>query len=147
MQLKMKNSTWAKTLLVTHAAEFFAKKLKLPQSKRVIVDVEFVQGLRKREHCRGLARQLTAQKYLIQLERSLKPIAMIRCLAHEMIHVNQWMTGKMEDINHRQKVRWGSKVYASGLAYSKHPWEIEAYRWDKVLFRSLVLATRGKRGN
>jgi hypothetical protein len=57
-----------------------------------------------------------------------------------MIHVNQWLTGKMEDITkNRYKVRWGARYYTPAkLAYKRHPWEREAHKYEHLLYRSFV---------
>lgn len=139
IDLRITGGSWAKHVLIHAAGVYFSKKLKGFRGKRVRVSVDLAQGLKRKEHCRGMAHQNSKRGYLIKLDAGLKPLALVRCLAHEMIHVNQWLTGKMEDLNHRYQVRWGSRFYHPGdLRYNKHPWEIEAYRYDKGLAQNFI---------
>jgi hypothetical protein len=126
-------------LLLNAGVAYFAKKLRGFKGKRIRVKVELLRGLRRKEHCRAAAYQKSAHSYLIRMDNQLKPLAMIRCLAHEMIHINQWLTGKMEDLQRRYRVRWGSRIYVQDrLRYKDHPWEKEAYRYDTKLAQSFI---------
>ena len=136
--LKIGNARWLQFVEIQAAVGFFARKLKGFQRRKVYIQIDLIKGLLKKEHARGMAFQNSDNGYVIRLDNRLKPLAMLSCLAHEMIHVNQWLTGKMVDINRRNKVKWGSKVYSMPMSYSKHPWEKEAYRNDRKLAQSFV---------
>jgi len=136
MKIQLKNAKWLQQVILRQAAAFFAAKLGL---RRGTVLIECVAGLRRNEKCRGMASRWDDEKnsYHIKLERTLKPQALVNCLAHEMIHVRQWDSGKMEDVDHdRHRVRWGTKFYYGSMAYTRHPWEIQAYRYAPLLVRS-----------
>ena len=137
--IKIDGARWTQFVVLQAAGLYFSKKLKGFQRKRVRVHVVLERGLKTREKCRGMAHQNSKRGYIIKLEPTLKSLAMLRCFAHEMIHVNQWLTGKMVDMNGwRSQVRWGSKVYNMPMRYSKHPWEKEAYRQDWRLAQSFI---------
>ena len=144
MQLKIVNGSWLNKVLLLNAAEYFAAKLGGFKNKQVTIRLKLISGLKKNKkwNCRGVAFQDSALRYTIFMDRGLKARAMIKVLAHEMIHVNQWLTGKMEDVNeNRYKVRWGSRFYSPNkLAYTKHPWEREAYRMEPYLYKSFTQA-------
>jgi len=133
--VKVWNATWERRLLIQNACQFFAKILKGFRRKRVYLDITLVKGLKHKEKCRAFVKQFSPHKFSITMDRDLGPVAAMSCLAHELIHVNQWLSGKMEDLNtHRGKVRWGSRVfYAGKLPYRKHPWEQQAYKYDTAL--------------
>lgn len=140
--IKLNNGTWLRRALIHSAVGFFSKILGF--KRRLRIEISLINKLKQKEHCRGMAHQNSRNGYHIKLDAGLKPLALIRCLAHEMIHVNQWVTGKMEDINNRYQVRWGEKLYRSQLAYTKHPWEIEAYKYDKILANKFIAFYKGK---
>lgn len=61
-----------------------------------------------------------------------------RVLAHEMIHVKQYVKSELELINH-QRVRWKGKTYRNYLLSKNQrfsPWEREAYRIDRFLIKT-----------
>lgn len=136
--IKIDGARWHQFVILQAAGIYFSKKLKGFQRKRVHVRVVLEKNLRKKEKCRGMAHQNSKRGYIIKLEPTLKPLAMLRCFAHEMIHVNQWLTGKMVDIHNRGQVQWKNKVYNMPMKYSKHPWEKEAYRYDGRLAQSFI---------
>lgn len=136
LTIKTRNAKWLQRLVLHSASVYFAKRLGITSGQILI---ECTSGLRRIEKCRGVAHKRSGRnRYHIQLERSLAPLALVNCLAHEMIHVRQWHSGKMEDIDGRQKVRWGKRMYTTWMAYEKHPWEIEAYRYAPALARGFL---------
>ena len=65
----------------------------------------------------------------------LKDDDFITTILHEMVHVMQYATGKMKDLNNQ-----GSTVYWRGYNYSNYeyrrqPWERQAYRMQEILLR------------
>ena len=59
-------------------------------------------------------------------------------LAHEIVHLKQFVRGELFDYAVGQKVQWKSKTYRTSLAYNKQPWEREAYRLEEPLCRSFM---------
>ncbi len=137
MKLRIFHGYPERNALLQTAGAYFAKKLRLG---RVSVTLKLESGLQKNEKCRGMAFQDSPTRYTIKLERSLKQRAMLRCFAHELVHVKQWVSGIMEDLTQgRYRVRWHSKTYRPNkLAYRRHPWERHAYRMELQLFRSFT---------
>jgi len=135
IKIRIHNAKWMQQLIIGPAAAFFAAKLGI---RKGTVLIECVSGLRRTDKCRGMAHKRPGtHRYHIKLERSLGPRALVSCLAHEMIHIHQWVSGKMEDIDgERWRVRWGKRTYYSSMAYTRHPWEIEAYRYAPLLVKS-----------
>ena len=146
MNIEVKNTGWRKHVLLHAASVYFAKKLGYFNKKRTRIKIELVPGLVKRQGYRGLANQVSKNLFQIKLDASLKPQNLIRCLAHEMIHVQQWLSGQMKDMYGQSfKVQWGKRMYRpEKLAYSKHPWEIQAHKLEKVLYKSFTMAWDSK---
>ena len=139
MKLRIHNATWQKRILLTNAVLFFSRHLKGFRKKRLHVTLTLTPRLQVRHKCRGMAVQDTPHSYSICLASELGPLAMVRCLAHEMIHLSQWLTGKMIDLDDsRSRVQWMRRTYSYRLAYRKHPWEIEAYKYDQAVARKFL---------
>lgn len=139
MRFKVKNASWAKRLLLVSAGVFFMKHLKGFHGEPVKVTLTMVQYLRDISKCRAMSYQDSTFRYSIRMASELGNLASIRCLAHEMIHVSQWLTGKMVDLDTgRHRVRWMKRTYSSKMAYRKHPWEIEAYKYDKAVAQKFI---------
>ena len=51
----------------------------------------------------------------------------IKVLAHEIIHCEQYDTGRLLD-------DFWDGVDHSGMRYPTQPWEVQAMKWEKVLF-------------
>jgi hypothetical protein len=141
LKLRLINSTWQRSLLLTSAATHYAQRLGWNRRKRPIrLAVKLVPGLREspKWRCRGVAFQDNPDHYTIFLEKRLSPDWLARVLAHEMVHVDQWVTGRMQDLDDdRQRVKWGKRFYyPHRLAYSRHPWERNAERREPRLFKS-----------
>lgn len=72
------------------------------------------------------------REFRIQLEKTLDEIALLTTLAHEMVHVWQYATGKLK-LYQDGKHRYAGKVYSSNTKYVDRPWESEAYDLERVL--------------
>ena len=102
--------------------------------------------MRKRLHCRGEAHRDSDLAYRIRLGAELGVKSLVGVLAHEMIHVAQWLTGQMEDLHEqRYTVRWGKRNYhPASIAYRRHPWEIHAFKHEKKLLNGFLEFWRTK---
>jgi hypothetical protein len=58
----------------------------------------------------------------------------ITTVAHEMVHVWQYATGKLRDYE-APVHRYENDLYDADMSYRDMPWEIEARRLEKVLYR------------
>lgn len=58
----------------------------------------------------------------------------ITTVAHEMVHVWQYATGKLRDYE-APVHRYENYLYDANMSYRDMPWEIEARRLEKTLYR------------
>ena len=62
----------------------------------------------------------------------------VETVCHEMVHVMQWVKGLLTDRVYPKKLGyrqlWKNKLY-KGVSYSKLPWERQAHRMEKKLFK------------
>ena len=85
---------------------------------------------------------LRPRKFRIELEKTLDEMSLLRTLAHEMVHVWQYASGKLrlyQDGRHR----FEGRVYSSNTNYLERPWEDEAYELEEVLVKEWL--ERGKK--
>lgn len=118
------------------AAEFYAKKLGLPDEAIIAI---------------GLYPDLPVSGYCEYHEEEIIPYCMIglemepdedeehplSILAHEMVHVRQYISGDLTD--HGKHCSWKGTKYeayeASSEEYFFSPWEVEAYGMQVGLYR------------
>lgn len=141
MKIQIIGASWQKYVLLHAASIFFAKKLGYGNKKRLRLSIKLVPSLVHRQKFRGAAYQDSKKSFQIKLDAALKPISLVKCLAHEMVHVQQWLSGQMEDLfKTRYQVRWGKRVYSPAkLAYQRHPWEIQAHKVENNLYKCFVM--------
>lgn len=109
----------------------FIRELKLERSKTRL----FVFSKTNFEKETGAAGMVYPYaKYLItmDLDSRLGLDKLIHTLAHEMVHVKQIAKGQL--LQDGKKIFWkGKKFYPKRMSYYNHPWEIDAWRHEKVL--------------
>jgi hypothetical protein len=98
--------------------EFCLKKL-LPQHKKISIEVNFRRMTRDR--CLGYCCYLEGKEFEIDLKRSLTMREMLTTLAHELVHVKQYVRGEMPE-----SIEQGD--------YWDRPWEVEAHGRETGLF-------------
>ncbi len=80
------------------------------------------------------------KEFSINLDPALKPMQIVRTLAHECAHVRQFAVGDLVDLVKRPDVvRWKDTYYIKKLWFNepflnRAPWEKEANRIERVLF-------------
>lgn len=62
----------------------------------------------------------------------------IKIIAHELIHLEQYHTGRLTKMEIPNHVLWEGKIYDMLIIpYKERPWEIEAYEKDSRLARKI----------
>ncbi len=128
--------------LVDSAAWSYAERL---IGKRLLntlyIDIKLVRNLTDKEGMEGSCiwdeweSKSTPRSYTIELDSSVSLRNILISLAHEMVHVKQWITGEMYEYEEPNKVRFmKKKVDTSKLNYFDYPWEIEAFGRQLGLF-------------
>jgi len=122
------------------AAEFFAKDL-IPDGRlrnRCFTEIRFdanlkVYGYAQIEHfnSRNLPRE-----FLIEIHPGLGARGILLTLAHEMVHVKQYINGETND----ELSHWrGKKIDSDNVDYWQHPWEIDAHGREIGLVHKFVV--------
>ena len=77
----------------------------------------------------GYCHPVEDRLYIVEVEKRLKLKEFVRTICHEFVHVKQFVKKEMEMSD---KVRWKNTTYGYGTAYSRMPWEKEAFRLQEV---------------
>ena len=77
----------------------------------------------------------TPREFTIDLDSSISIRDILINLAHEMVHVKQWVKGEMYEYSKSNMVRFMKKKYdMNDMDYYDYPWEIEAFGCQLGLF-------------
>jgi hypothetical protein len=136
--MRIKVLTHSKQLpeVLENATSFFAKELKLVNSKYEVIVVTD-PGL-KAEGNNGVCARTGEKEITIALYSRLPLAKMMYTLAHEMVHVKQIAKGQYKYTQARGYIKhyWlGKRVKAE---YIKRPWEIEAFSRESLLVEKLA---------
>tara|TARA_E500000318_G_scaffold110618_1_gene126598 strand:- start:4974 stop:5402 length:429 start_codon:yes stop_codon:yes gene_type:complete len=103
--------------------DFMIKKL-MPKFRTLDITVQ-IKSIPDKDNAWGLIEiQDSNREFIIEVEKSLSLYNFVTSLIHEMIHVKQYVRKELTDEGHN--VFWNGEDF-SKVAYSKQPWEQEAY--------------------
>lgn len=123
------------------AAQFFARQLFTDATnKKIQLSVEFenLGSTAFNGFCEYCDRKDRPRQFLIGIRKTLPRKTALKVLAHEMVHVWQYASGHMYDIdmhNGAEGTKWrGRKFNADRLEYWDYPWEIDAFGREVGLY-------------
>ena len=142
MILHVKGSNKATRRLVESAAWFYAEKL---MGKRLVntleLTINLTRNLTEKEGAEGFCiwdeweTAKTPRAFTIDLDCSLNIRNILINVAHEMVHVKQWVKGEMYEYTTPNIVRFIKTKYdMNDMDYYDYPWEIEAFGRQLGLF-------------
>jgi len=143
MILNIKGSNKDYRKLIESAAHYYAEKL---VSKRLLktikITVNLSRDLLKKSGAEGTCiwddwedLRKTPRDFTIELDCGINIRDILINLAHEMVHMKQWVKGDMYEYSDPHMVRFMKKKYdMSDISYWDYPWEIEAFGRQLGLF-------------
>lgn len=132
------NTDPEKVMLLYKTVKFYAKYLKINNAKYTLY-VCSAPHLRKTDGNYGIASKTGHREISVAVDSKLQLPRILLTLAHEMVHVKQFIKGHYRSEpsrNGKLKKFWLGKQYS--VEYSKRPWEIEAFRRENELFFALI---------
>lgn len=134
--------------LIEQAAVYYSSILLDKSSADLFINIKLNRDLLTKEgakaDCMLDEDECDYQVFEIRIDSLMNMPAILRSLAHEMVHVTQYYTGRIKDVS-SNSVMWNGKlVNTIGLHYYDLPWEVEAYGKETGLFERFV--TRKKLG-
>lgn len=123
--------------IVLDATCFFSTQL-LPEKSlnRSTIKVLFEDELMKREGYLGQCLKNGRYDYDISIEPTMNLQSIIMTIAHEMVHVNQYVRGYLKETFEEYSI-WKGKKYFNNQYYML-PWEIEANGISIALYEHFV---------
>lgn len=127
--LNPKNEATAR--IISSAVKFYSHILLNKKANKISIFVKCDEPLgdTEAETC-WLDTNLEPKMFQIRLAKKIKNFRrIIQTIAHEMVHVKQFVKGEMEDIIFDEtKIKWKRKIInMNHIEYWDYPWEIEAY--------------------
>lgn len=120
--------------------EFFAKELLGPRlARRITVNLEWKAYPREWGSVDWADRNHRPRVFAMAVHPKMTLYHTLQTLAHEMVHVKQFARGDMKDfLTTARCSRWKKRIIDHhDTPYAKLPWEVEAYRMQKILYRKL----------
>lgn len=119
------------------ALAFFADELLTTQVQRHII---LTVSMKRKMSCLGLTSvedyNLSGKprEFVIDINSKQTEEEIIRTLAHEMVHVKQYVYGELNE----EGTKWCGESLARDLEYHEQPWEIEAHDVGDILFNDYM---------
>lgn len=118
--------------IVRKAIRYYINRLIGEKHDNISLTVKFDNSLKEdHAYCMWLDVNYKPRKFKIVINSLMSQRRTLEILAHEMVHVKQYVTGELKDYIYGNKVRWnGQKMLydeTNDESYYDSPWEIEAY--------------------
>lgn len=124
---------------VEEAAKFYANEL--IENKRILNNCFTKIRFNSKLDNYGLAgveeynTKKQPREFLIELHPGIGARNILSTLAHEMVHVKQYLNG---ELNEEMTLWKGKKVDSDNMDYWIHPWEIEAHGVEQGLIYKFI---------
>lgn len=148
MQLRIKGTSKKFESDIKRAVKFYWNKLGITEEDEITLFVKIQNFSKKDDKYRGFCAVDGPLEYTILINRNSK--LKLRTLAHEMVHLKQYMHGEVDVDNDDF---WKGELWAGPEdpeeAYHKAPWEVEARKKEDDLYQRWLLnesKNREKRG-
>ena len=123
---------------VQRASQFYAEQLFTKQLLRhIVVSIKFNKHLDafgyssiEKRNTKGAARE-----FLIELHPYISGVEILKTLAHEFVHIKQYVEG---DLNDSQTEWQGEAIDSDSMDYYSLPFEIEAFGLEVGLFTNFA---------
>lgn len=125
---------------IIRSAKYYSEKL-IPSKKmrdNIKLQIKFKPDL---DHygstlVTGYNESEKAREFLIELHSGIGARSILETLAHEMVHVRQFVYGETNESLNKWK---GEKIDHNATDYYSFPWEIEAHGVEVGLFTNFVI--------
>ena len=124
--------------IIKRAVAFYADYLDITKNK-VDLWLDFECNLQKKQGDEAYCVNEGGGKYTITVDSTFSKRKILIALAHEMVHIKQYVKRELT-YNERKKVsRYRGQVYKdANMNYWDMPWEIEAFGRELGLYRQFI---------
>lgn len=123
---------------VKRATLFFAQELiASPELGHLVLKIQFDKKLEEYGYASLICSETTKKEreYLIEINPHIGARDIFETLAHEMVHIKQYVYGE----TNQALTRWKGQLISADVDYFSHPWEIEAYGMSRGLVTKFVV--------
>ena len=120
------------------AAKFYIKYLNIQKFKYKVY-ICLAPKMREKDGNNGVCGMTGKHEISVAVDSALDTLQSLTTLAHEMVHVKQYVRGQYRGElarNGKMKRIWLGKQYS--VEYIKRPWEREAFRREMELVNALL---------
>jgi predicted metallopeptidase len=109
--------------------------------KNIKIHLRFANIKDQLGSCEVLGRTQPYRVFAIEINPFVPRATALKILAHELVHVKQFATGELKEYVYREESIWRnskgrlSEYVETDSNYSRMPWEKEAYREEKRLYK------------
>ena len=123
--------------LVEDAARFFEKELIHPRTARILeVTFHFTKLNGAYGFCVYEDSHVKPREFTIEINKGLSKEDIVRTIAHELVHVKQYVKGELKERYVPDKhMMWHDERVDVGLSnFYNVPWEVEARKFEDELY-------------
>lgn len=117
---------------ITEAVDYVSAQLLSRFRKPIYINIRTIRQLTEKQGVNGDCMDEGDREFTIRLDVSLPLKDLVSTLMHEMVHVWQYMTGKLKQPS-TNKAIFDGVDYDWDMDYDTRPWEIEAHAKEKQL--------------
>ena len=126
---------------VEKACKYFIQRL-MPRLKNLDITIELIRKLKEKDEvwgdCTWEDQNHCPREFTIRLDSTVSYKDLIDTLAHEMVHVRQYVRGELVDlVRESRKVKWRGKR-VDWYDSPKEPWEKEPNQLSPKLYREWI---------
>lgn len=118
------------------AMPFFAKLLKI-HDYDVTISLSFKHGFTELFQAYAQVYHVSTHRINIEIDASLHDNIALRILAHEMVHVKQYVKGELSSDKNDLQL-WKGKHVSDKLKYTSEPWEVEAMKKETLMMYKYI---------
>ncbi len=123
--------------LLSAAAASYLQEL-LPRVRKIRIKIQCISGLLKKENVYGDCGYCGEEEpdfdYIIRLDNCESYHMMLTTLAHEFVHLKQYVRKELSFYVHNHSAARWKKIYCSDYDYELAPWEKEADERELELY-------------
>lgn len=137
--------------LTDSAAHFYLKQL-IPTCQ-ISLEIKMRRNMFKNDgakaDCSCSDEEVSPREFEMNIDSSMNIHGILRALAHECVHIKQFVKREMSDVNLGCNfTKWKGKIYnIKKTSYWDLPWEIEAYGREIGLYEEFVRINKHSRAS
>jgi hypothetical protein len=124
------------------AAYFYAGELGIGK-RDFTLEIDFKYDYRKTFQIYACVDYHSQKRITIEIDAGLSNEKMLTIIAHEMVHVKQYIKKELTESKSELQL-WKGKKILEDTPYHRCPWELEAYKKQNVLYWEYVYFRDGE---